>query len=90
MAQSQRQRLEIGLNKWQVRYDELITAKNLFSDTIEVQNQLSADTLKAVALRQKLEHLNDDEMLKSLVDELTQAVQTSQIHVQSQKNAMPV
>ena len=59
--------------------------KNLFSDTIEVQNQLSADTLKAVALRQKLEHLNDDEMLKSLVDELTQAVQTSQIHVQSQE-----
>lgn len=85
LAQSQRQRLEIGLNKWQVRYDELITAKNLFSDTIEVQNQLSADTLKAVALRQKLEHLNDDEMLKSLVDELTQAVQTSQIHVQSQE-----
>ncbi|RKM36546.1 chromosome segregation protein SMC [Moraxella catarrhalis] len=85
LAQSQRQRLEIGLNKWQVRYDELITAKNLFSDTIEVQNQLSADTLKAVALRQKLEHLNDDETLKSLVDELTQAVQTSQIHVQSQE-----
>ena len=85
LAQSQRQRLQIGLNKWQVRYDELIAAKNLFSDTIEVQNQLSADTLKAVALRQKLEHLNDDEMLKSLVDELTQAVQTSQIHVQSQE-----
>ena len=85
LAQSQRQRLEIGLNKWQVRYDELITAKNLFSDTIEVQNQLSADTLKVVALRQKLEHLNDDETLKSLVDELTQAVQTSQIHVQSQE-----
>ncbi|WP_155733560.1 AAA family ATPase, partial [Moraxella catarrhalis] len=85
LAQSQRQRLEIGLNKWQVRYDELITAKNLFSDTIEVQNQLSADTLKVVALRQKLEHLNDDETLKLLVDELTQAVQTSQIHVQSQE-----
>lgn len=85
LAQSQRQRLEIGLNKWQVRYDELIAAKNLFSDTIEVQNQLSADTLKVVALRQKLEHLNDDETLKSLVDELTQAVQTSQIHVQSQE-----
>ena len=85
LAQSQRQRLEIGLNKWQVRYDELIAAKNLFSDTIEVQNQLSADTLKVVALRQKLEHLNDDETLKLLVDELTQAVQTSQIHVQSQE-----
>ncbi|OAU95823.1 chromosome segregation protein SMC [Moraxella catarrhalis] len=85
LAQSQRQRLEAGLTKWQARYDELVAAKSHFSDTTEAQKQLSADTLKAAALRQKLEHLNDDEALKSVVEELRVAVQTSQAHVQSQE-----
>ncbi|MFB6348086.1 chromosome segregation protein SMC [Moraxella sp. ZJ142] len=85
LAQSQKQRVQINFDKWQKRSDELKQAlqnmPNLDSDKADLTHQQSlADTL-----RQRLEHLQDDDELRQIVEKLGETVKTLQTSTQSQE-----